>query len=264
MQLVERPEFREARPQTVFLYFDFIHHWRHPIRESLGPLRDAITEALDQGDQEYAGWLAATLLGQSFWAGRPLGEIDALARSLVPEIRSQPVPRTICSGHSAVRPQYDGPQRRSLPRRRRKRLRRARDAACGPCRGRRGDPEFAVATQKLGLHYWSGDYAGALDGVADEALEHIAGMAGTAFMQIIYLTESLSRMQCRAEGSLDQEVGAAGTGLAPQVGGGRTGQLRGTLCPDPGSVGERARAARQGGTATSTGRSNSPRSTSCP
>ena len=193
MQLVERPEFSEARPQTLFLHFDFIDHWRHPIRESLGPLREAINEALDQGDQEYAGWLAATLLGQSFWAGRPLGEIDALARSLVPEIRSQPGPRTIClaiqqfslnmQGRSenpflvAGESGYD--ERETLPAARAE-----------------GDEVTlsSIATQKLGLHYWSGDYAGALNGVADEAMEHIDGMAGTAFMQIIYLTESLSRI----------------------------------------------------------------------
>ncbi len=192
-QLVERPEFKEARPHTLFLYYDFIDHWRHPIRDSLGPLRGAITEALDQGDQEYAGWLTATLLGQSFWAGRPLGEIDVLARSLVPEIRSQPNPRTICqailqfglnmmnrsedpfliAGESG----YD--ERETLPAARAE-----------------GDEVTlsSIATQRLGLYYWSGDYAGALDGVADEAIEHIDGMAGTAFMQIIYLTESLSRI----------------------------------------------------------------------
>lgn len=193
MQLIERPEFKEARPHTVFLYYDFIHHWRHPIRESLGPLRDAITEALDQGDQEYAGWLTATLLGQSFWAGRPLGEIDVLARSLVPEIRSQPNPTTICSaiqqfglnmmGRSEnaylVAGESGFDERETLPAARAE-----------------GDEVTlsSVATQKLGLYYWSGDYPGALNGVADEALEHIAGMAGTAFMQIIYLTESLSRI----------------------------------------------------------------------
>ena len=62
---------------------------------------------------------------------------------------------------------------------------------------RREDDEVTIsvaATQKLGLHYWSGDYAGALDGVADEAIEHVNGMAGTAIMQMVYLTETLSRI----------------------------------------------------------------------
>ena len=109
MQLAERPEFREARPQTVFLHLNFIHHWRHPLRDGLGQLRDAVTEALDQGDQEYAGFLAAVLLVQSFWVGRPLAEIDALAQSLIPQIRSQPVPSAICQAMQQLWPQLDGP-----------------------------------------------------------------------------------------------------------------------------------------------------------
>ena len=56
MLLAERPEFREARPQTVFMYLNFVRHWRHPLRDGLGELRDAVEEALDQGDQEYAGF----------------------------------------------------------------------------------------------------------------------------------------------------------------------------------------------------------------
>jgi len=98
MRLAERPEFREARPQTVFTHLNFIRHWRHPLRDGLGELRDAVEEALDQGDQEYAGFLLACLLAQSFWVGRPLAEIDALASSLIPHIRSQPVPSALCQG----------------------------------------------------------------------------------------------------------------------------------------------------------------------
>ena len=132
MLLAERPEFREARPQTVFMYLNFIRHWRHPLRDGLGELRDAVEEALDQGDQEYAGFLVAVLLSQSVWVGRPLAEIDALASSLIPHIRSQPVPSALCQGTHQYLPQSDGPQCRSLPRRRRERLRRARRAAGGP------------------------------------------------------------------------------------------------------------------------------------
>ncbi len=40
---------------------------------------------------------------------------------------------------------------------------------------------------KLGLHFWSGDYAGALT-VVDEAIEQIAGMDGNPVMQLIHMT----------------------------------------------------------------------------
>ena len=192
LQLAEREEFREARPETLFLYLNFIRHWRHPLRDGLGQLRDAVAEALDQGDQEYAGFLAAALLSQSFWAGRPLTEIDALAQSLIPEIRSQPVPSALCQathqfclnlmGRSedpfllAGESGYD--VRKVLPVARRE-----------------GDEVAlsAAATQKLGLHFWSGDYPGAA-AVTDEAIEHIGGMAGTAISQLVHMKIALSRI----------------------------------------------------------------------
>lgn len=190
--LTERDEYREAQPQMLFMYLNFIHHWSHPLRDGLSRLREAVTAALDRGDQEYAGFLAATLLAQSFWVGRPLAEVDVLARSLIPEIHSQPVPRALCQavqqlclnlmGRSedpfllAGESGYD--ERDVLP------------------AARREGNEVALssaATMKLGLHFWCGDYAGAVD-VADEAIEHAGGMAGTAILQLIHMTAALSRI----------------------------------------------------------------------
>lgn len=197
LRLAERDEFVEARPQTVFMYLNFIRHWRHPLRDGLSQLRDAVTDALDQGDQEYAGFLSAVLLSQSFWAGRPLAEIDVLARTLVPEIRSQPVPRGLCqavqqlclnlmgrTGDPFLLAGESGYDEREVL----------------PAARREGD-EVALssaATMKLGLHFWCGDYAGAVD-VADEALEHAGGMAGTAILQVIHMTDALSRIQAAPE-----------------------------------------------------------------
>lgn len=190
--LAEREEFVAARPQTVFLYLNFIRHWQHPLNDGLGHVRNAVDEALDQGDQEYAGFLAAVMLSQSFWVGRPLNEIDMLARTLIPQIRSQPVPRALCQavqqlclnmmGRSedpyllAGESGYD-----------------EREAV--PLAHRDGD-EVALstaATMKLGLHFWCGDYAGAV-AVADEAIEHAGGMAGTAIFQLIHMKAALSRI----------------------------------------------------------------------
>lgn len=190
MQLADRDEFLEARPQTLFMYVNFIRHWRHPLRDGLGLLRDAVAEALDQGDHEYGGFLAAALLSQSFWVGRPLSEIDALARSLVPEIRSQPVPSALCQAVQQI---------------------------CLNLMGRTGDPFFlagesgyderealaaarregdevafsTVATMKLGLYFWCGDYTRGAD-AAREALAHIGGMAGTAIFQLDHLIAALT------------------------------------------------------------------------
>ncbi len=194
MQLAERPEFRETRPQTVFMHLDYIHHWRHPLRDGLGELRDSAEEALDQGDQEYAGYLVAVLLAQSFWAGRPLAEIDALACSLVPHIRSQPVPSALCQamqqlclnlmGRSADpfllagESGYD--EREVLPAARRE----GDEVALG-----------VAAAMKQGLHFWCGDHAGAAAATPD-AIEHLGGLAGTTASQLVYLVGALSMIHC--------------------------------------------------------------------
>jgi predicted ATPase/class 3 adenylate cyclase len=194
MLLAERPEFREARPQTVFMHLDYIHHWRHPLRDGLGELRDAVEEALDQGDQENAGLLVAVLLSQSFWVGRPLPEIDALASSLIPHIRSQPVSSALCQAMQqlclnlmgrtadpfllAGESGYD--EREVLPGARRE----GDEVAVG-----------AAAAMKQGLHFWSGDHAGAV-AATSEAIEHLGGLAGIAASQLVYLVGALSMIQC--------------------------------------------------------------------
>lgn len=192
--LAARQEFRTARPQTVFMHLDYINHWRHPIRDGLGQLRQAVDEALDQGDQENAGFLVAVLLSQSFWLGRPLAEVDALARSLVPQIRSQPVPSALCQGMQqlclnlmgrsedpfllAGESGYD--EREVLPAARRE-----------------GDSVAlaAAAAMRQGLHFWNGDYAGAV-AATHEAMEHIDGLTGVPASQFIYMLGALSMIHC--------------------------------------------------------------------
>jgi predicted ATPase/class 3 adenylate cyclase len=191
--LTERPEFPDARPETLFYYLNFIHHWRHPVRDGLGQLRDAVEEALDHGDQEYAGFLAVVLLQQSFWLGRPMAEIDALAQSLIPEIRSQPVPSALCQAMQQIclnlmgrsedpfllagESGYD--EREVLPAARREGDKVALSVA---------------ATIKQGLHFWCGDYVGAVR-VSDEAVQRIGGLAGTVTMQLVHLVSAFSRIQ---------------------------------------------------------------------
>ena len=66
-----------------------------------------------------------------------------------------------------------------------------------PAARREGD-EVALsvaATRSWACTSGAGDYAGAVARRADEAIEHVDGMAGTAFMQLVYLIGALSRIQ---------------------------------------------------------------------
>ena len=194
MLLTERAECREARPETVFMHLNFIRHWRHPLRDGLSQLRDAVEEALNQGDQEYAGFLVAVLLAQSLWVGRPVAEVDALASALIPYIRSQPVPSTLCRGTHQYCLNLMG--RSSNP------LLLAGESGYDerdvlPAARRQGDEVAlsAAAAGKQGLHFWCGDYAGAF-AATPETIEHIGGMAGSIVSQLIYMMGALSMMRC--------------------------------------------------------------------
>lgn len=191
--LADRPEFRDARPQTLFLYLDFIRPWRHPTRAGLPQLRDAVQEALNRGDRQYAGYLTAVLLYQSLWAGRPLAEIDAFAQSVVPEISSQRVPSSLCRctqqvclnlmGRSddpfllAGESGYD--EREVLPV-----ARREHDIVA----------LAAAAFAKLQLHFWCGDDAGVLP-FAEETTQYLMGLAATPYVQLFHLIDALSRIR---------------------------------------------------------------------
>ncbi|MGZ4582955.1 MAG: AAA family ATPase [Mycobacterium sp.] len=192
LQLTERAEFREARPETLFMYLNFIRHWRHPLRDGLSQLRDAVEEALDLGDQEYAGFLVAVLLSQSVWVGRPLAEIDALASSLIPHIRSQPVPAALCQGTHQYCLNLMGRSADSF-------LVAGEsgfdDREVLPAARREGDEVAlsAAAARQQGLHFWCGDHAGAV-AATPEAIEHVGGMAGTVVVQLIYMIGALSML----------------------------------------------------------------------
>jgi len=193
MALADRPEFRAARPKTVFMCLGYINHWRHPVRDGLGTLRDTIDEALDRGDQEYAGYLVAVLLEQSFWVSRPLGEIDAQARSLIPQIRSQPVPRALCQAVQQLclnlMGRTDDPfllagesgyDEREV-------LAQARSSGDEVALG-------VATTMKLSLHFWCGDVAGAA-AATPSALEHLPGLVGTTASELVYLVGALSMIR---------------------------------------------------------------------
>jgi predicted ATPase/class 3 adenylate cyclase len=95
-RLTDRGEFRDVRPQTEFLYLNFIRHWQRPIHENLPELQDAFLEALDGGDADRAGIIAVVLYNQSTWVGRPIPEIESLARSMTPDVLTRSVPNLIC------------------------------------------------------------------------------------------------------------------------------------------------------------------------
>jgi class 3 adenylate cyclase len=191
--LADRPEFHGIRPHTRFLHLHFIRPWQRPIAEAVPQLHDAVRDALDRGDLEYAGYLAAVLLYQSLWVGRPYPEVDALAESIIPDLRSQRVASAMCqvvqqlclnligrtedpfllAGESG----YD--EREVLPT-----ARREQDVVA----------QGGAAIIKLGLHFWCGDDAGAIP-FAEETARHLTAHSGTPNLQLYHLVNALCRIR---------------------------------------------------------------------
>ena len=65
-----------------------------------------------------------------------------------------------------------------------------------PAARREGDEVAlgAAAARQQALHFWCGDYAGAV-AATPESIEHVGGMVGTAISQLIYLIGALSMIQ---------------------------------------------------------------------
>ncbi|GAA5176436.1 hypothetical protein GCM10023321_84810 [Pseudonocardia eucalypti] len=193
LRLAERPEFLDTLPRVQFLRLNFIRHWQRPLHEGLGEVREAYRRALDGGDREYAALLAAVLLYQSVCVGRPMAEVDAMARAMVPEIQSELMPALLC---------------------------RSTQQLCLNLMGRTADPLLlagesgydervvlpvaqrendvvglsAAAVTRLVLHYWCEDYAGAVR-LAEETGRYLAGLTGTVNMQVFHLFNALSRIR---------------------------------------------------------------------
>lgn len=193
LRMAERAEFREAHPRVMFLHANFIRHWRHPMRENLPLLRASLAEALDRGDVECAGRLATTVLYQSFWAGRPLPEIDALAEWVIPETGSSRTMNTLCRstqqfclnlmGRSddpfllAGESGYD--ERVEVP------IARRENDVVG---------QSAAAISRFGLRFWCGDDAGGIP-LAEETAEFAVGMSGMSNLQLYHFANALSRIR---------------------------------------------------------------------
>ena len=193
VRLSEHAWFRGARARALFVHLNFVRHLRHPIRDGLPLLREAYQEAVERGDPENAGLLATTLLYQAMFAGRPLAEVDALAQTVLPEIRSQRGPDTFC--RSIQQLCLNGMGRCADP------LLLAGESGYDErvvveaARRENDTVSLGVATiMKLGLHFWYGDDRGAIP-VAAETERYLAGLSGTPNVQLFHMVNALSRIQ---------------------------------------------------------------------
>lgn len=75
LALSERPIERRFKARTCYLVEGFVHHWKHPVRETLTPLLDSYRLGMETGDVEFGTGSAHLHCAYRFFAGDPLGEV---------------------------------------------------------------------------------------------------------------------------------------------------------------------------------------------
>ncbi len=75
LRLLQRFDANEVFTRNYFQYYGFIHHWKHPLSETLSPLLEAYHAGLETGDFEFACYSVSYHLMNSYYAGRNLDEL---------------------------------------------------------------------------------------------------------------------------------------------------------------------------------------------
>jgi predicted ATPase/signal transduction histidine kinase/CheY-like chemotaxis protein len=76
LKMVDKFHTQELKARTIFIVNYFIKHWKEHLRETLNPLRDAYSIALETGDLEYAAYAACVYSYYSYVLGKELTTVD--------------------------------------------------------------------------------------------------------------------------------------------------------------------------------------------
>ncbi|GAB4181838.1 MAG: hypothetical protein Fur006_17160 [Coleofasciculaceae cyanobacterium] len=76
LRMVDKFNAKELNARTLFIVNYFIKHWKEHLRETLNPLRDAYSIALETGDLEYAAYAACVHSYHSYVLGKELATVE--------------------------------------------------------------------------------------------------------------------------------------------------------------------------------------------
>jgi predicted ATPase/class 3 adenylate cyclase len=181
LEMVESPSSRRFRPWVWFLHYNFIHHWRRPLSAAIQPVQQAQQEAIEVGDHEYGGYLAAVELAQRFNVGAPLDLIAARARELSVTFPTQAKQVELCEGMRLISLVLMGKV----------------DAGHVPPSPADEPDLVRSATQTafaLQAGFWSGDDEAAAD-AADDMDRRLDGLTGTMVLVVVQAMGAISRMR---------------------------------------------------------------------
>lgn len=75
--LLHKFNVKELKARTIFIVNYFVKHWKEHLRETLNPLQNAYSIALETGDLEYAGYSVCVYCYHSYVLGKELAKVEA-------------------------------------------------------------------------------------------------------------------------------------------------------------------------------------------
>ena len=87
MKLLEQLNNEEFKAKTLYGVYVFVYHWKQHIDKTIPPLKDIFQIALTNGDFEYAGWAGMMINVHSFFAGKPLDQLEQTTQKYLHKIK---------------------------------------------------------------------------------------------------------------------------------------------------------------------------------
>ncbi|MEZ2304150.1 MAG: AAA family ATPase [Microcoleus sp.] len=75
--LLDKFNTKELKSRTIFIVNYFVKHWKEHLRETLNPLQNAYSIALETGDLEYAAYSVCVYCYHSYVLGKELATVEA-------------------------------------------------------------------------------------------------------------------------------------------------------------------------------------------
>ena len=75
--LLDKFNTKELTARTIFIVNYFVKHWKEHLRETLNPLQNAYSIALETGDLEYAAYSVCVYCYHSYVLGKELAKVEA-------------------------------------------------------------------------------------------------------------------------------------------------------------------------------------------
>ena len=79
--VMERFEAWQLQPEIAYMQEFYLSHRQHHLRQTLLPLQKAYSTGLEVGSLEFTGYVASAFCFHSFWAGKPLVELESEVRA---------------------------------------------------------------------------------------------------------------------------------------------------------------------------------------